>query len=139
MTDIASAEMEFLRVLHQATMQKAISWSIVDDDEHDLFVAAIDEDKITIELLYLPDPNGAERLLVRLVGLKTWLNYAVGTDGYNLIMEMLSETIFGWRQGRVGALKSLAKATARIRAFCNSSAQPQSVQLDGSASGEVAG
>jgi len=50
-------------------------------------------------------------------GLKTYFTYAVGTRGYEIIMSMLSLHIHGWTEGAAGSLKSLARATQRVRAL----------------------
>lgn len=39
---------------------------------------------------------------------------AVGTEAYHLVEEMLSFQVFGWAAGQTGALKGLARATARV-------------------------
>ena len=134
------AELEFIEALHRATMQKLVTWSIAGDDDTETFVGRVADQEISVELLSLPDERGAERLMYRVVGLKLWLRFSVGTEGYGLISDMLAETIHGWDAGRAGGLKRLAKATELVRSLHpdGDSAQP-SVPSDANASRHLRG
>ncbi len=113
------AQIEFLEALHEASRRNVITWRIVEDDERDAFAATVDGETLEVELLYVPGASGSgsERGFVRMSGLKTYFTYAVGTRGYAIVMSMLSLHIFGWAEGTAGGLKSLARATARVRAL----------------------
>jgi hypothetical protein len=112
-----AAELDFVRALHNATMQKLVAWSIADNADREIFVALVADQEVTVELLSLPDKYGAERLMYRVNGLKVQFCFSVGTEGYGLISDMLSETIHGWSTGRAAAQKSLAKATELVRSL----------------------
>ena len=116
---IDEAQIEFLESLHEASRRNIITWRIVEDDDRDAFAATVDGETLEVELLYVPGAPGcgSERGFVRVTGLKTYFTYAVGTRGYDLIMSMLSLHILGWAQGTAGGLKSLARATQRLRAL----------------------
>jgi hypothetical protein len=116
---IDEAQIEFLESLHEASRLNVIAWRIVDDDDRDAFKATVDGGTIEVELLYLPGPpgGGSERAFARVSGLKTYFTYAVGTRGYDIIMGMLRFHIHGWTEGAAGAIKSLNRATSRVRAL----------------------
>jgi hypothetical protein len=109
----------FLEALQIATEQGAVTWRMVEDDERDLYEASVDGEAITVERLMLHSPRdgGGERVFVRVVGLKVWEVFAIGTVGYDMVMSMLSVNIFGWKDGHDGHIKSLRKATVRVRAL----------------------
>jgi hypothetical protein len=113
------AQINFLESLHEASRNNVITWRIVDDDDRDAFAATVDGETLEVELLYVPGApgHGSERGFVRVSGLKTYFTYAVGTRGYDIIMSMLSLHIFGWAEGTAGGLRSLARATQRVRAL----------------------
>jgi len=113
------AQIEFLESLHDASRRNVITWRIVEDDDRDAFEATVDGETLEVELLYVPGAPGcgSERGFLRVSGLKTYFTYAVGTRGYEIIMSMLSLHIHGWTEGAAGSLKSLARATQRVRAL----------------------
>ena len=113
------AQIQFLESLHEASRQNVITWRIIEDDDRDAFEATVDGETLEVELLYVPGApgRGSERGFVRVSGLKTYFTYAVGTRGYDIILSMLSLHIHGWADGTAGSLKSLARATQRVRAL----------------------
>jgi hypothetical protein len=109
------AELRFLSALLEATRQNLMTWSLVEDDDRAIYHAVVGTDSIAVELVYVPTAGkSSERLLARVSGLGVYFHAAVGTRAYHVISEMLSLQIFGWADGRAGALKSLATATAQV-------------------------
>ena len=113
------AQIEFLESLHEASRRNVITWRKVEDDDRDAFEATVDGETLEVELLYVPGApgRGSERGFVRVSGLKTYFTYAVGTRGHEIIMSMLSLHIHGWADGTASGLKSLSRATQRVRAL----------------------
>lgn len=110
-------QIQLLEILHEATRRNLINWHTIEDDERDVYGAFVDGEEIVVEILCIPIivDQGAERGFVRFSGFKTYFTYAVGTRGYNLIMNMLSMQIFGWVEGTESALKRLTQATGKIQ------------------------
>ena len=113
------AQIEFLEALHEASHRNLLQWRIVEDDDRDAFVATFDDQQLEVELLYTAAESGrgAEQHLLRLTGLKTYITCSIGTRAYDIVVSMLSHHILGWAEGRAGGIKSLARATQKIRAL----------------------
>ncbi len=115
------AELCFLSALFEATKRKLIKWSLVDDDDRDVYRANVGSCVIEVEFLYVPidstSGRSSERLFVLVSGLDVYLCSAIGTETYRVVQEMLSLQIFGWAEGRTGGLKALTKATNQIMEF----------------------
>jgi hypothetical protein len=110
-TDIA-----ILNLLLEATRKKMMAWEVVEDTENDMFSSHIGGDSFEIELIHLQrsgEPT-CERALARIQGRKIYRTYAIGTRGYELLLSILSENIFGWKQSSEGAKAELAKLRERL-------------------------
>ena len=117
-----NSEIQFLEALYEATENHKIVWSIVEDEDRDLFHATLDGESINIELVYFEVATGGtfERLLAIISGLKVYIRASVGTPAYDIVSSMLSKNIPSWSQGRKGGINSLSKATSRINRFLES-------------------
>lgn len=113
------AQLRFLSALHEATRRGAIRWRLVDDDDRDIYRAAIKEAHVDIEFVYVMVAGGecAERYVARVSGLGSYFQVAIGTEGYETIESMLCLQVFGWEEGHAGALKALDRATSRVVAL----------------------
>ena len=114
---LRDAEMTFIKALHEATERKLVAWvRHLDDDDREIFHPVADGERVEVELIYFPVATGGvhERVLARVSGLKTYFSVAVGTDAYDVILSMLSMNVFGWQEGRRGALSQLRRATERV-------------------------
>jgi hypothetical protein len=113
------AQLRLLSALHEATRQSAIRWTRADDDDRDIYQAAVGEAQIEIEFVYVHEASGehAERFVARFSGLGVYFQVAIGTRPYDAISAMLSLQIHGWAEGRSGGLRSLARATAQVEAL----------------------
>ena len=90
---------------------------MVEDDDRDAFVATFEDQQLEVQLYTAAESGrGAERHMLRVTGLKTYITCAIGTRTYDIVMSMLSHHVFGWAEGRAGSIKSLARATQKIRA-----------------------
>ena len=111
-----STDIEILNLLLNATRNKMMAWKIVEDSENDLFSSEIGTDSFEIELISLQrsDGNTCERALARIQGRKIYQTYAIGTTGYDLLLSMLRENIFGWKEGSEGSDREMMKLKKRI-------------------------
>ena len=127
MNAVYACEIEFIKALHFATLRKVIAWRVSDDDVDDMFTAYVGEQAITIEILYLPNESGAERLMYRVVGLGVWLRFAAGTEGFGYVGDMLSKSIDGWSAGQDAAIDAIVKATDAVCSLTKSSGSSTTV------------
>lgn len=113
MLSLHAAKLAFIKALHSATLREAIKWRIVADAPYkDIWRAEIDGDVLEVERLALPGFDGVEPIMYRIMGLQTWLCCCAGTEGYNLVLEMLAPP-----SAIASATKNLAKATNRVNAL----------------------
>lgn len=111
-----ATDIEILNLLHEATLKKMMVWKIVEDSESDLFSSEIGVDSFQIELINLQraGESTCERALARIQGRKIYQTYAIGTKGYELLLLILRENIFGWKEGSEGANLELIKLRKRL-------------------------
>lgn len=109
-------DIEILNLLLEATRKKCMNWKVIDDPERDLFSSEIGNDSFQIELINLQraGENCCERALARIQGQKIYQTYAIGTKGYDLLVSILRENIFGWKEGFEGAISDLTKMKRRL-------------------------
>lgn len=113
---IETTDIAILNLLFEATRNKLMVWKIVEDNENELFSSGIGTDTFEIELINLQRAGESicERALARIQGRKIYQTYAIGTKGYELLLLILSENIFGWKKGSEGAKGDLAKLRKRL-------------------------
>ncbi len=111
-----STDIEILNLLLEATRKRMMDWKIVEDSERDLFSSEIGVDSFEIELIYLQraGENTYERALARIQGRKIYETYAIGTNGYKLLLMILSENIFGWNESSDSGSRELKKLRKRL-------------------------
>ena len=111
-----TTDIKILQLLLKATREAMMTWSNVDDDSVDMFSSRLGNDSFEIELIHLQrsDETVCERALARIQSKKIYQTYAIGTEGFDLITTMLSETIFGWKEGSQNAEIELTKLKNRI-------------------------
>lgn len=109
-------DIEILNLLLKATRNKMMVWKIVENSENDLFSSEIGSDSFEIELINLQrsGESTCERALARIQGRKIHQTYAIGTTGYDLLLSILRENIFGWQEGSEGATCTLKKLRKRL-------------------------
>ncbi len=109
-------DLEILNLLLKATQKKLMAWQIVENSENDLFSSEIGSDSFEIELINLQraGETTCERALARIQGGKINLTYAIGTKGYELLLMILTENIFGWKEGAKGSDRELIKLRKRL-------------------------
>lgn len=90
MASLQTKELEFIRALHNATLRSALEWRLGWDPEGNEWDATIDGDALSIKRFTLPDVNGVQPFMFRVTNNKTWFCCCAGTEGYSLILEMLS-------------------------------------------------
>ncbi|MCC5848115.1 MAG: hypothetical protein JJU29_08475 [Verrucomicrobia bacterium] len=112
-----STDIAILKLLLKATQNKIMAWEIVDDDNSDRFSSKLGEDSFEIELIYMQRSCGraSERSLVEIQGSGICETYSIGTDGYNLLIRMLGENIFGWKEGLDKSETRMLKLQKRIQ------------------------
>jgi hypothetical protein len=111
-----NTDIEILYLLLQATRNKMMVWKFVEDSENDLFSSEIGTDSFEIELINLQKAGEStcERALARIQGRKIYQTYAIGTKGFDLLLLILRENIFGWKEGSEGAARELIKLRKRL-------------------------
>ncbi len=109
-------DLEILNLLLKATQKKLMAWQIVENSENDLFSSEIGSDSFEIELINLQraGETTCERALARIQGGKINLTYAIVTKGYELLLMILTENIFGWKKGAKGSDRELIKLRKRL-------------------------
>ena len=93
-----------------------MAWQIVENSENDLFSSEIGSDSFEIELINLQRVGEitCERALARIQGMNIYQTYAVGTKGYELLLLILGENIFGWKEGSKESESKLIKLRKRL-------------------------
>lgn len=109
-----TAELAFVEALHEATSRNVITWTVVPDDDREVYRAEADGDIVEIEFLrFQTAVEGTfERVLATVSGLKTYFQVAAGTSAYQTLQRMLAPQK-SWASG----VKDLHKATERIRSL----------------------
>lgn len=112
-TDIA-----ILNLILQATRMGLMVWNSVGDDNRDMFASHIGSDSFEIELVNLQRSGETlcERSLARIQGRKIYRTYAIGTDGYELLLLILEENFSGWKDASAKANGQLMKLKKRLEA-----------------------
>lgn len=111
-----TTDIEILKLLLEATRKKMMVWKIIENDESDLFSSVIGIDSFEIELINLirAEKSICEKALARIQGRKIYQTYAIGTEGYELLLLILRENILGWKDGSEGANGELIKLKKRL-------------------------
>ena len=107
----------FLKKLLEATKKGIIQWKIEKNDNEEIFVAKFDDTAFFIEIIYLPlkpDGKGSERSLVRIYSNKLYETFAIGTEGYELIMAMLEQNISDWKEAKISYDKKILALTKML-------------------------
>jgi hypothetical protein len=106
------AQLAFVEALRDATARKAISWVSVPDDDREISRAEVDGESVEVEFVYFEVATGGtyEIVLARVSGMRAYFHVAVGTPAFHILREMLAP-----QQSRDATVKSLEKATARVR------------------------
>ena len=97
--------------LLEATKKRLLKWKIDEQSEKEgKFIGNLVDKTFNIEIIYLPrsDGQGSERSLVRISNNKLYETFAIGTRGYELILEMLNKNIFGWKKSKASHEKDIS-------------------------------
>lgn len=106
-----------LNLLLEATRREMMTWRIKEeDDEREVFSAEIAADVFEIELVNLQRAGEVtcERALARIQGRGIYETYSIGTKGYDLLLSMLRENIFGWKEGTEKAENKLKRLRTQL-------------------------
>lgn len=111
-----TTDISILKLLLQATKRRMMTWSIVGDDNRELFASQLGADSFEIELVYLQraTQETCERCLVRIQGPRIYETYSIGTVGYALLLQILREDTFGWKDAAANVDITLIKLKKRL-------------------------
>jgi hypothetical protein len=106
---IHERDLQILRRLHKATVDKSIIWS---ESADGWYSCSVGGREITCRFLYFEATNqpGADRQMIDFKMPGRNARFACGTQGFDLLMEILAEAL-GWKQlDYADPLKFLDKA-----------------------------
>jgi hypothetical protein len=108
-----SLDIKILELLHAAT-DKGLMVRLHSGE--DQFSSALGHDNFDIEIIHLQRSQEEcyERALVRITGRSIYHTYAIGTTGYEKVMDILRLSVNGWLEGSEGAARKLESLKARI-------------------------
>jgi hypothetical protein len=107
--------LELVRLLARVTRAGKISWR--KKRGQDRWTARVGREAFDAEFIYLArtDDTGSDRTIARLTAFGIVVDYAVGTEGWELICEMLSHGDEDWREWKRRCDSNLAAGMTLLR------------------------
>jgi len=107
--------LDLVRLLARVTRAGKIVWR--KERSRDRWAASIGSEKPYVEFIYLArtDDVGSDRTIARLSAFGIILDYAIGTEGWELICEMLSTKDDDWRKWKQRCDRQLAAGMTLLR------------------------
>ena len=107
-------EIDLVRHLLQATNGRRIRWRKSDPDR---FEAEVRDRRFSVEFVYLmrAEETGCDRSIARLSAFNLTCDYAIGTEGFDMICEMVAHADRKWMETRVTGRSKLNEALRFLR------------------------
>ena len=114
-TRMKPKSLELVRLLARITRAGKIVWR--KERSRDRWAASIGRERFDAEFIYLArtDDTGSDRAIARLTAFGIVLDYAIGTEGWELICEMLSTKDEEWREWKQRCDRQLAAGMTLLR------------------------
>ncbi len=119
MNTYRDSQLNFLTALFKATQKQLLIWRGDEaSDNRDRFIGEFKKLNLVLQVEFIyfmrNDDEGFERFGVRIQANDYYQQYAVGTEGYDIILAMLTLCMFGWKDGTETSLQKINALTEEI-------------------------